>query len=367
VLEEDPPEEECVTTIDVTPPPHCLGKIEKLTLRYTGGDCSQSMNSQDPAKLGCTDVNPAGTYPVRVIVKESASTSSPTYVDLSPLEIGDTFVVDGDTPGCSQYLKSTTGYWIKDAATDELVQDGFFHSSCSQPVNLGDQFGGLQVFALETTQGGTVSLEHEVEYTYEVTNPNATAATSVSVDDDQLGNIVSSASIGAGMTETYTTTAYISEETTNLAMLNGSVDGVTCNEASASATMTVTEPPDPGLICTSKVQAMRLRYTGPDVAGARVEIEAKTFPYEDVVYDPIDLVGGVTELTLASENGFSIDATAHGEIDLGSKTTLRINGAEERIHTSCSTAFESGKPAPLNHPKGDPSPNWFVIDFTQKN
>ena len=169
------------------------------------------------------------------------------------------------------------------------------------------------------------------------------------------------------MTETYTTTAYISEETTNLAMLNGSVDGVTCNEASASATMTVTEPPDPGLICTSKVQAMRLRYTGPDVAGARVEIEAKTFPYEDVVYDPIDLVGGVTELTLASENGFSIDATAHGEIDLGSKTTLRINGAEERIHTSCSTAFESGKPAPLNHPKGDPSPNWFVIDFTQKN
>ena len=367
VLEEDPPEEDCVTAIDVTSPPHCLGKIKKLTLRYTGGDCSQTMNSQDPAKVGCWDINPAGTYPVRVIVSETASPSSQAYIDLEPVEIGDTFVVDGDTQGCSGQLRSVTGYWIKDAATDDLVQDGFFHTSCSQPVNLGDQFGAFQVFALETTQGGTVSLEHEVEYTYEVTNPNATDATSVSVDDDQLGNIVSGATVGAGMTESYTATAFISAETTNIATLNGIVDGVACNEASASATVTVTEPPDPGVICTTKVQAMRLRYTGPDIAGARVEIEAKTFPYEDVVYDPIDLVGGVTELTLAAENGFSIDATAHGEIDLGSKTKIRINGAEEKIHTSCSTPFESGKPAPLNYPKGDPSPNWFVIDFTQKN
>ena len=146
----------------------------------------------------CWDSNPAETYPVRVIVSQTASPSSTPYVDLSPISIGDTFVVDGDAPGCSQYLKSTTGYWIKDAATNDLVQDGYFHTSCSQPVNLGDQFGAFQVFALETTQGGTVSLEHEVEYTYEVTNPNATDATSVSVDDDQLGNIVSGASVGAG-------------------------------------------------------------------------------------------------------------------------------------------------------------------------
>lgn len=367
VLEEDPPSEECVTAIDVTAPPHCLGKIRKMTLRYTGGDCAQTLHSQDPAKVGCSDAQAAGTYPVRVIVGQSASPSSLPYVDLGPIEIGDTFVVDGDVPGCSDQLKSVTGFWIKDAGTDDLIQDGFFHTSCSQPVNLGDQFGAFQVFSLETTQGGTVSLQHEVEYTYEVTNPNATEATSVSVFDDLLGSIVSGDTVGAGATATYTATAFISEETTNVATVDGIVDGVTCNQASASATIIVTEPPDPGAICSSKVQAMRLRYTGPDTTGARVEIEAKRFAEDLVVYDPIDLVGGVTELTLASENGFSIDATAHGEIDLGAHTRIRIDGAEENIHTSCSTPFEAGKPAPLNEPKGDPSPNWFVIDFTQKN
>ncbi|MCH2173027.1 hypothetical protein MK489_19790 [Myxococcota bacterium] len=366
-LEEDPPSEECVTAIDVTPAPHCLGRVEKLTLRYTGGDCSQTLHSQDPSKVGCWDSSPAETYPVRVILGETASPSSDAYVDLEPLNIGETFVVDATTVGCNTKLKSETGFWIKDAATDGLVQDGFFHTSCSQPLNLGDQFGALQVYAMETTQGGTVSLAHEVEYTYEITNPNATEATGVSIDDDQIGNIASGITLGAGMTETFIATALISEATTNVATLNGFVDGVACNEATASATISVVEPPDPGAICTTKVQAMRLRYTGPDVLGARVEIEASKFSSDVVVYDPIDLLGGVSELTLAAENGFSIDATAHGEIGLGTKTRIRIDGTEEVLHTSCSTPFESGKAAPLQHPKGDPSVNWFVIDFTQKN
>ncbi len=45
---------------------------------------------------------------------------------------------------------------------------------------------------------------------------------------------------------------------------------------------------------------------------------------------------------------------------------IRINGMEEALQTDCSTPFEAGKPAPLSKPKGDPSPNWFVVGFTQK-
>ena len=58
--------------------------------------------------------------------------------------------------------------------------------------------------------------------------------------------------------------------------------------------------------------------------------------------------------------------TAHGETDLGSKLTIWINGVAEVIHTSCSVPYASDAPAPLDNPKGDPSPNWFVIDFTEK-
>jgi hypothetical protein len=111
---------------------------------------------------------------------------------------------------------------------------------------------------------------------------------------------------------------------------------------------------------------MRLLYTGPDILGAHVKFVPKTFPLDPVIYDQ-DLIGGVTELSLPFENGFSVDATAHGVTDLGSKVKIFINGVKEVIHTSCSAPFETGKPAPLNNPKGAPSPNWTVVSFEQKN
>jgi len=82
-----------------------------------------------------------------------------------------------------------------------------------------------------------------------------------------------------------------------------------------------------------------------------------------------DLPGGLLSgmvLMSPAENDFTVDATVHGEEEFGSKTTLWINGVAEVIHTSCSTPFRSGHPAPLDDPKGDPSPTWFVEAFTQK-
>ena len=68
----------------------------------------------------------------------------------------------------------------------------------------------------------------------------------------------------------------------------------------------------------------------------------------------------------AAQNGFTIDALAQGENELGAKTKIFINGVEEKLHTSCSVDFVSEQPAPLDSPKGDPSQLWFVESFTQK-
>lgn len=367
VLEEDPPEEMCVTEIDQTEPPHCVGKVTSLTLRYTGGDCTDTLNSQDPSKQNCWDASAAGTYPVRLIVSDGAAAppSTNTYVDAAPIAIGDLVTINASNAGHAN-LTSVTGWWLKDAGDNTLRSDGFFHTSCSQALNLGDQFGPLQVYSITSTNGGTASLEHEVEYTYTVTNPNADDVMNVSVDDDLLGNITSGQTIAAGSSAVFTTTAFVSEETTNVATASGDVNGQICVPGEDSATITVLEPPPPGTICTTKIAAMRVLYTGPDILGAHVEIQPKTFPLDPVIYD-LDLIGGVTELTLPAENGFSVDATEHGVTDLGSKVKIFIDGAVEEIHTSCSTPFETGKPAPLNEPKGAPSPNWTVVDFTQKN
>jgi hypothetical protein len=118
-------------------------------------------------------------------------------------------------------------------------------------------------------------------------------------------------------------------------------------------------------LCTSRVQAMSLSYTGPDVVGPTT-VEFVPDKGAMVTYN---LPGGLATgqvLSLASQSGWTVDATASGESELGAKTKILINGLEEVIHTSCSVDFVAGAPAPLDDPKGDPSPNWFVEMFLQK-
>ena len=55
------------------------------------------------------------------------------------------------------------------------------HTSCSKPVNLGDIFGALKVFGLDTTGGGAVSLATEVLFNYKITNNSDADAMDVSV------------------------------------------------------------------------------------------------------------------------------------------------------------------------------------------
>ncbi len=125
------------------------------------------------------------------------------------------------------------------------------------------------------------------------------------------------------------------------------------------------EEPTTTDVCTTKIQAITLKYTGPDISGATVAITADKLKKTMIVFDAINLTSG-TILSSPGENGFSIDATKHRQSELGSKTRIRINGVEEVLHTSCSTPFTADEPAPLDKPKGDPSSDWFVVNFTQK-
>lgn len=124
-------------------------------------------------------------------------------------------------------------------------------------------------------------------------------------------------------------------------------------------------------LCTNSISATTLRYTGPNMNGATV-----TFAGKDggsVTYTGVDLQSNVTILTKAGQNGYTVDAGVGAK--LGSATTITINGKQEIIHTSCSAIYSAGQPAPLdsktpnpaNSAKGDPSPNWSVVTFRQKD
>ena len=71
-------------------------------------------------------------------------------------------------------------------------------------------------------------------------------------------------------------------------------------------------------VCTDKIRAMSLSYTGPDIAGPTT-VEFDPDKGATVVYSLDGLSSGQV-LSMASQNGWTIDATASGESELGAKS-----------------------------------------------
>jgi len=360
---------ECSTEIDVVPPPHCVGKLTSLKFRYTGESCAATITGQPSHSILCFDNLPPTSDPVRVIVDASANPGGgPRLLDVTGVVAGDILTVDASAGGLG-YLPSTTGWWIKNANTGELIQDGYMRTNCHKPVDLGDQIGAMQVFSVNSTQGGSNALGNDVDYTYVVTNPNADQAVNVSLDDDQLGNIASGVVLAAGESQTFTATALIEETTINVATVSGEVNGQTCNVATAEATITVTPPEEAGETCTTMASALLLKYTGPTRLGVHVKLKTTNFDNTNdyVFYGTMDLIQDTTVLALPSENGWSIDATAHGELALGKRLTISLDHGhiQHKLNVSCGcgTPLQSNAAAPLVG--GGSSPDWFVVDFNQ--
>jgi hypothetical protein len=231
-------------------------------------------------------------------------------------------------------------------------------------VGIGNEFGG-----------GGASGGVDVEYTITVENPNPQTLW-VDVSDPMLGIDIMDLEILAGQSVEILESMEIDGPTTNTVTVSASLGGMTCAEVEASAEITEEEPPPPAALCTRSIRGTVLEYIGPTIPGpVTVEFEAKEFASEVVVHTIAGDLNPGDVLTLPSENEMTIDAAAHGEEKLGAQTRTRIitdggnSVVHETIHTSCSALYERGQPAPLDGEsgtKGDPSDNWFVLDFTQK-
>ncbi|MEZ5980415.1 MAG: hypothetical protein R3F34_19685 [Planctomycetota bacterium] len=115
-----------------------VGKAARLGLRYTGNDCSASDNDQEASKWFC-DGDPSGATAVRVVVYLHAGQ---VYADqiVSP---GDIVVADAAVLGLHN-LKANTFVDVFDLDGTLLQQIGF-HTSCSQPLAVGDVFGSIEI------------------------------------------------------------------------------------------------------------------------------------------------------------------------------------------------------------------------------
>ncbi|MBU0618144.1 MAG: hypothetical protein KKI02_10540, partial [Planctomycetes bacterium] len=121
-------------------------KPRALTMRYTGEDCSATSHSQDPCEVFC-DGDPAFASPVRVVANNKPTPfhhQALTWFD-GTVELDSTFTADATNAG-EVRLKGSTWVHILDPS-DAVLQTVQFHTSCSQPLNYGDQFGSVLLLA----------------------------------------------------------------------------------------------------------------------------------------------------------------------------------------------------------------------------
>jgi hypothetical protein len=134
-----PPEDQCKDGF----------KPQLLEMQYTGEDCAASNNSQDSEKTLCDgdpDFDPQVF--IRASDKEKPDDSKANVWFEGLVELNDTFDIDAANAG-EDKLKSSTYALIYDSRGGRLLQEIKFHTSCSQPLAVGDQFGSLVLEDIE--------------------------------------------------------------------------------------------------------------------------------------------------------------------------------------------------------------------------
>jgi len=125
-------------------------KPQALVMQYTGDNASS--HSQDASKVAI-EGNPLGATTVRIVAASKADVDDPKaeiYFD-GEVNFGETFAIDALLAGKAK-LKAETHVSIF-APDGELLQTVKFHTSCSQPLILGNRFGAIDLVGFVGDEG----------------------------------------------------------------------------------------------------------------------------------------------------------------------------------------------------------------------
>jgi hypothetical protein len=112
-------------------------------MRYTGGGCDQSAHSQAPNKSWCQGY-PNGASPVRIVALSKADPDANGKVKVwfdGVVALDEAVSIAGPNAGQSE-LGGNAYVYVYDMEGNEL-QMLAIHTSCSQPLHIGDVFGSL--------------------------------------------------------------------------------------------------------------------------------------------------------------------------------------------------------------------------------
>lgn len=123
-----------------------LGKPVNITLTYTGEGCDATVTAQDSGAVNC-EGDPQGTPSVYITITDDADPDAHdtgVYFEGTVL-LGDSFIAESANAGETKFRSKTFGYVYADASRTILLQSIEFHTSCSQPIRIGDQYGSMQI------------------------------------------------------------------------------------------------------------------------------------------------------------------------------------------------------------------------------
>jgi len=123
--------------VDLIKPSGCeIGDPTALVFQYTGEGCVDG-NDQASDKWSCSG-DPGGAEPVQVMMTKDADKFDVT--PSSGINIGETFEIRMKEDG--KEFPSEIKFDIQNGQTLQSLR---FHTSCSQPLSVGDQFGSVIV------------------------------------------------------------------------------------------------------------------------------------------------------------------------------------------------------------------------------
>jgi hypothetical protein len=248
--------------VPLAPPgPHCTSDLQSVTLVYIGDFLGEGCSVSNPQWVAayCEGADDPGD-PVSVTTSSAEIVAEPP--DL--IEFGDLVTISaaagGDLPHFVHLTTSGAGG----------AQDIEFKTSCWQPLSLGDRFGSWVVFGMDRENEGPITLGGNVQYQYAVTNPSLDdTVDNVSIDDDQLGNIVSGVSLAPGETQTFKQNATLYGTTTNVATATGDVNGDVCDPGIDVVNVDVLAPPPGSFYCSEPVSAFTVIWNGTQTVDVR--------------------------------------------------------------------------------------------------
>lgn len=321
------PTNECVTQLGPVPDCTTAGKPTSLTFRYTGGGCSQSNNTQALDKAVCTATPSGGIVDGEITVRaagNSSLTSDVYTVAPNPVAEGGEFTI---TFGGSTFKADS---YVEIVAANGVTELNKIHTSCSQPLKVGDVFGSLELGAFNGQTAG-----NEVIYTYILTN-NGDALTNVTLSDDKLGNDIINAptTLASGETQTYEVIVELTGTVKNIATATGYLpDNQVCS-ATASATVTVEQPQVPFVCSEAKpINSISMVWNGTQ----NIKIKAWKGAVGSTLLATIDNIKPGDEVTVNGYAGSPKDV--YWEI-FAAGTSIKIGTST--FHLSCSDADMNG-------------------------